>query len=106
MRYLHFRRRRRCQPRDHGAPYQYTAKAWSLDDWDETLVVYKTRFTKHQIRVLAVALKTDAMKWSYGIQPEPIMAKIPCEVISYAIIKSLDARPCLFASASARLRAP
>jgi hypothetical protein len=76
MRYLHCRRRRRCQPRDHGAPYQYTAKAWSLDDWDETLAVYKTRFTKHQIRVLAVALKTDAMKWSYGIQPEPIMALV------------------------------
>jgi hypothetical protein len=46
MRYLNCRRRRRRrQPRDHGAPYQYTAKAWSLDDWDETLAVDKTRFT-------------------------------------------------------------
>jgi hypothetical protein len=76
MRYLHCCRRRRRQPRDHGAPYQYTAKAWSLDDWDDTLAVDKTRFTKHRIRVLAIALKIGAVKWSYGIQPEPIMALV------------------------------
>jgi hypothetical protein len=56
--------------------YQYTEKAWSLDDWDETLAVDKTRFTKHQIRVLAIALKIDAVKWSHGIQPEPTMALV------------------------------
>jgi hypothetical protein len=41
-----------------------------IDDWDDSNAVQKTRFTKHQIRVLVVALKIDATEWSYGIRPD------------------------------------
>jgi hypothetical protein len=56
--------------------YQYIAKLWSLDDWDDSNAVQKTRFTKHQIRVLVVALKIDATEWSYGIMPDATIALI------------------------------
>jgi hypothetical protein len=78
MRHLHRRRRRRRRhyvlPRDQGALYQYIAKLWSLDDWDDSNTVQRTRFTKHQIRVLVVALKIDAIEWSCGIRPDTIIA--------------------------------
>jgi hypothetical protein len=47
-----------------------------IDDWDDSNAVQKTRFTKHQIRVLVVALKIDATEWSYGIRPDATMALV------------------------------
>jgi hypothetical protein len=78
MMLLHRRRRRQRSMRRRVAPspHRYTATAWSLDDWDDTNALQKTRFTKHQLVVLVIALKIDATEWSHRIKPDATMALV------------------------------
>jgi hypothetical protein len=36
----------------------------------------ENRFTKHQIRILVVALKIHAIEWSHGNRPDPTTALV------------------------------
>jgi hypothetical protein len=76
MMLLHRRRRRQRSMRVAPPPYTYSATAWSLDDWDDTNALQKTRFTKHQLRVLVIALKIEATEWSHRIKPDATMALV------------------------------
>lgn len=61
-------------PRWRNAPYQYTYRTWSLDDWADSNTWDNTRFTKPQIHELVQLLRLDEVEYNAGLTPHPVMA--------------------------------
>lgn len=60
--------------RDFGAPYQYTYREWTLDEWPDSNCFKNTRFTKPQIHELVQLLRIEDVEYNAGIKPPAVTA--------------------------------
>ena len=59
---------------DQEAPFQYTYRDWTLDEWSEANCYRLTRFTKAEILTLTVMLRIDEVEYNAGLTPSPQIA--------------------------------